>query len=177
MLPLPLLVLLAAGDPAVVAHVCASHPADVVVDVDARELHLCRAGKADATYRVNLGGGGFDKRVQGDRKTPLGRYRLDAPRASNSGFTWFVPIGYPTAVQKANGYTGDSVGIHGPPDWLPEAVIALAFEHPWTDGCVMVQKTEEIEAIRTWLRKHKPGFIELVRSPTAVPSSQIFAAP
>jgi hypothetical protein len=166
---LPLLVLFAAGDPVVVAHPCASRPTEVVVDVDARQLHLCRAGKADVTYRVNLGGGGFDKKMQGDRKTPLGRYPLGAPRASNSGFTWFVPIGYPTEAQKANGYTGGSVGIHGPPDWLPEAVVAVAFEHPWTDGCVMVQKTEEIAAIRTWLRKHKPAFIELLRSAPPAP--------
>lgn len=134
----------------------------VVVDVDRSVMSLCRDGAPDAIYRVNLGQGGAGKTRQGDKKTPLGRYRLAAPRPSNSGFTWFVPVGYPTASQRKAGYTGGAIGIHGPPDWMPQVVINAAFETPWTDGCIMVRSKAEIEAIRTWLLKHSPNTIELI---------------
>lgn len=141
---------------------CARLPDGVVVDVDRRQLLLCADGAPDAVYPVNLGQGGVGKRRQGDKKTPLGRYALSPPRTSYSGFTWFVPIGYPTAAQRKAGYTGGSIGIHGPPDWLPQPVIDVGFSTPWTDGCVMVRTTGEIEAIRRWLLEHAPREIELV---------------
>ncbi len=140
---------------------CVRRATELVVDVGRRTLHLCRAGKTEAEYPVNLGQGGVGKRRQGDKKTPLGRYRLSSPRASVSGFTWFVPVRYPTAAQKRAGYTGGAIGIHGPPDWMPSAVIDLAFSTPWTDGCVMVRTKAEIEAVRSWVLKHEPAWIEL----------------
>ncbi len=141
---------------------CAPKATEVVIDATSRTLFLCRRGDVDASYPVNLGGGGLGKKKQGDRKTPLGRYVLSPPRPSVSGFTWFVPIGYPTAEQRAAGYTGGAIGIHGPPDWLPQALIDVAFPTPWTDGCVMVRTTAEIEAIRAWLLAQKPRVVRLV---------------
>ncbi len=132
------------------------------MELKSRVLHLCRGGVAEASYPVNLGRGGAEKRREGDRKTPVGRYRLLAPRASVSGFSWFVPIAYPTAAQRRTGYTGGAIGIHGPPDWLPQAVIDLAFPVPWTDGCVMVRTKAEIEAIRSWCLRHRPPGIDLI---------------
>lgn len=159
---LPSLILLAAlGAPDAEASVCARLTDGVIVDASARRLHLCRAGAADASYRVNLGQGGLGKRKQGDKKTPLGRYRLSKPRVSYSGFTWFVPIGYPTKAQRKKGYTGGAIGIHGPPDWIPQAVIDVAFGTPWTDGCIMVRTKAEIDAIRAWMLKHRPRRIEI----------------
>lgn len=146
---------------------CKAAPNDVVVDTARTTLFLCHDGKVDARYPVNLGGGGLGKRKQGDRKTPLGRYRLSPPRESYSGFTWFVPIGYPTAEQKKHGYTGGAIGIHGPPDWLPQAVVDVAFPTPWTDGCIMVRTRAEIDAIREWLLEHKPRWIHILPADTA----------
>lgn len=142
---------------------CKATPNDVVVDAASRTLFLCRDGEVDRSYRVNLGGGGLGKRKQGDRKTPLGRYRLSPPRESYSGFTWFVPIGYPTAEQRRQGYTGGAIGIHGPPDWLPQAVVDVAFDTPWTDGCIMVRTKAEIDAIRAWLLEHEPRWVHIRR--------------
>jgi hypothetical protein len=141
---------------------CPGRSTELVVDTRARTLHLCRQGKSDAVFSVNLGQGGLDKRRQGDQKTPLGRYRLSLPRASVSGFTWFVPIHYPTAAQKKRGYTGGAIGIHGPPDWMPRQVIDLAFSTPWTDGCIMVRSRAEIEWIRAWLLEHEATAIEML---------------
>lgn len=144
---------------------CEGAPHDVVIDTGRRTLFLCRDGAVDASYPVNLGQGGVGKRKQGDQKTPLGRYRLSPPRASVSGFTWFVPIGYPTAAQKERGYTGGAIGIHGPPDWLAPAIVDVAFGTPWTDGCIMVRTTAEIEAIRAWLLAHEPRWVHIVAPP------------
>jgi murein L,D-transpeptidase YafK len=141
---------------------CTGRGVDVVVDTQTATLLLCDNGTTAQRYAVNLGGGGTGKRQQGDRKTPLGRYPLQAPRASASGFTWFVPIGYPTSPQQAAGFTGGAIGIHGPPDWMEQAIIDVAFATPWTDGCIMVRTTAEIEAVRAWLLVHKPKAIELL---------------
>lgn len=156
---LPLLLLAALG---AAPGPCARLPDGVVVDTARRVLHLCKGGAADATYRVNLGQGGVGKRKQGDKRTPLGRYRLSPPRASYSGFTWFVPVGYPTKAQRKRGYTGGAIGIHGPPDWMPQAVIDVAFGTPWTDGCIMVRTKADIDAIRAWLLEHTPDTIDIV---------------
>ncbi|MCC7385837.1 MAG: L,D-transpeptidase [Deltaproteobacteria bacterium] len=165
--PLAIVAVLSSAGPASAAleSPCDQRPKGVIVDVDARRLYLCLGGAVDAAYPVNLGRGGIGKRRQGDRKTPLGRYRLLSPRASASGFTWFVPIAYPTPEQRRAGYTGGAIGIHGPPDWLPTQVVNLAFNTPWTDGCIMVRSKEEIEAIRAWLLEHDPPTIEIVSNP------------
>ena len=141
---------------------CEILPNGVVVEIGERRLHLCQDGQSDASYPVNLGQGGHGKTKQGDQKTPLGRYALGAPRKSFSGFTWFVPVGYPTRQQRKDGYTGGSIGIHGPPEWLPQAAINLAFSSPWTDGCIMVRTKTEIEEIRAWLLAHKTNVIEII---------------
>lgn len=141
---------------------CRARRTSVIVDTESRRLHLCRRGVTDASYPVNLGQGGLGKRRQGDQKTPLGRYALGTPRASVSGFTWFVPVGYPTEAQRQRGYTGGAIGIHGPPDWMPSQVIDLAFATPWTDGCIMVRTRAEIDAIRAWLLEHPAKTIEIL---------------
>jgi murein L,D-transpeptidase YafK len=141
---------------------CAPTRAPVVVDTAQRQLYLCKDGREVARYRVNLGQGGVGKRAQGDQKTPLGRYPLAKPRPSVSGFTSFVAVGYPTQAQRALGYTGGAIGIHGPPDYLPAAVVAVAFESPWTDGCIMVATKAEIEEVAAWITKNRARSIDLI---------------
>lgn len=140
---------------------CRDRQTELVVRARARRLLLCRGGTTETSYPVNLGQGGLGKTKQGDKKTPLGRYLLSPPRPSVSGFTWFIPIGYPTRAQMKAGQTGGAIGIHGPPDWMPQPVIDLGFQTPWTDGCVMLRTTLEIEAIRAWVLEHRPRFIEI----------------
>jgi murein L,D-transpeptidase YafK len=138
---------------------CIDRSVHVVVDTESTTMALCKDGKPDKTYTVNIGAGGTGKTQQGDRKTPLGTYALSPPRASTKGFTWFVPVGYPTAAQKKQGFTGSAIGVHGPPDWMPQAIIDVAFFTPWTDGCIMVRTTAEIEEVRAWALEHRPKTI------------------
>ena len=125
----------------------------VVVESKKKVMHLCEKGKLIKSHWVNLGQGGMGKRKQGDGKTPLGIYTLSKPRASSSGFTYFIPVGYPTKAQRAKGFTGGAIGIHGPPNYIPQMMVDAAFMTPWTQGCIMVRTLNEIEEIRAWVLK------------------------
>jgi murein L,D-transpeptidase YafK len=100
-------------------------------------------------YAVAYGWGGMDKREQGDKKTPLGTYRLGNPRASKA-FGTFIHVGYPTRAQRAKGMTGSAIGIHGPHRNLVWAGRLNTLLNA-TDGCVMVTE-EDIQAIAAWVR-------------------------
>ena len=120
----------------------------VVVHSASHSLFLCRDGRAEARHRVALGRGGIDKRVEGDERTPAGRYPLGAPRPSSS-FHLFVPFGYPTAAQRADGRTGGAIGIHGP-DRRFRFLGSLTTAFDWTAGCIAVGKDAEIDRIAEW---------------------------
>lgn len=136
----------------------------VVVEATERRLDLCAQGRSEGRFAVSFGVGGVGKRARGDGRTPLGRYPLGAPRASHGGFHRFIPIGYPTAAQRRQGFTGDAVGVHGPARamrWLGSTVTHV----DWTNGCVAVATDAEIEAIEAWVRRRRAGWIELREAP------------
>jgi murein L,D-transpeptidase YafK len=123
----------------------------IVVDTATRVLSLCERGKAVATFRVAIGGGGVGKQKEGDGKTPLGTYRLGAPRAS-ADYGTFIPVGFPTREQKKAGVTGGAIGIHGPPRAL-RALGRVAVALGWTQGCVAVGSDAEMMSIVRWMRR------------------------
>lgn len=114
-------------------------------------LWLCEAGIGKRSYRVRLGKGGIGKKEEGDGKTPLGKYDLDEPRPSEIAGT-FIPIKYPTKKQKEQGYTGASVGIHGPYRcWTWFGPFVDMFDN--TDGCVRLATDKEMAEITDWLSR------------------------
>ena len=119
-----------------------------------RILNVCNHGSVIKTFKVALGFKGVGKKRAGDNKTPIGLYGLAYPRKS-SQFKVFIPILYPTAQQRAAGYTGRDVGIHGPTQsthlssWLNN----LPFS---TRGCVAVGQNNYIEYVANWVKSH-PG--------------------
>ncbi len=123
-------------------------------------LALCESGKAVKTYRVALGSGGVDKRKEGDRKTPLGVYKLGTPKTSDR-FGTFIPVGYPTKAQKAGGYTGAAVGIHGP-DKDFETLGDITVMINWTAGCIALGYYTEINEIKDWVNTKHPQFIQIL---------------
>ncbi|MCO4763877.1 MAG: L,D-transpeptidase family protein [Myxococcales bacterium] len=156
--------------PAVVGHWTASrepspcpeqHAAQVVVETAARKLHLCREGQSDAAFAIAIGQEGVGKRREGDRKTPLGTYPLAKARPSASGLHRFMLIGYPTKPQRAQGWTGSAVGIHGPPRWAARANLGLS-SWGWTLGCVAVGTDHEMDRIAEWAAKHRVTTISLL---------------
>ena len=66
----------------------------------------------------------------------------------------FIPIGYPTAEQRAQGFTGSAVGIHGPNRglrWLGKLNNLL----DTTDGCIGVATDPEMAVIADWVRQKR----------------------
>ncbi len=129
----------------------------VVVEARAHTLWLCSERRAVARFKVALGRGGLDKTREGDDRTPIGTYSLGAPRPS-SRFGTFIPIGYPTAEQRARGLTGKDVGIHGPERraaWLR----SLSTWIDWTAGCVATGTDDEIAVVAAFVRERSPRVV------------------
>lgn len=129
------------------------------VDTDGHRLWLCGGATAERSYDIRLGKGGVGKTREGDGKVPLGTYGLGQPRPSVAYGT-FIPIKYPTPEQRALGYTGSAVGVHGPNRelrWLGGLINLF----DTTDGCVGLATDEETSAIAVWVASKNAAFIEL----------------
>jgi murein L,D-transpeptidase YafK len=159
--PTLVLLLVLSCKPAAVAEAseqaCAVDGNIVLVDTRTRTLWLCSARRAAARFKVALGRGGLDKKREGDGRTPIGTYSLGEPRPS-SRFGTFIPIGYPTAEQRAQGLTGKDVGIHGPERraaWLG----SLSTWIDWTAGCVATGTDDEIAVVAAFVREWSPRIV------------------
>jgi murein L,D-transpeptidase YafK len=140
--------------------VCAGERALVHVDGARHRLTVCEAGRAVIVAKVALGRGGLGKRTEGDGKTPVGRYPLGAPRPSEK-YGQFIPVGYPTAAERAAGATGGNIGVHGPrrgARWLGAANTWI----DWTRGCIAVATDAELAAVVAWVRAHPRAEILIV---------------
>jgi murein L,D-transpeptidase YafK len=130
---------------------CQGRTVSVVVETGPHKLSLCEDNKVVKEFKIALGRGGVDKRKRGDNKTPLGEYPLGIPQPSNK-FGIFIPIGYPTNTQRAKGFTGSDIGIHGPSHigkWLGR--ITTWFD--WTQGCIAVGTDDDILEIARWTKE------------------------
>jgi len=133
---------------------CQTTPdAHIVVSAEAHRLWLCASYREVKSYWVRLARNGIGKRNAGDAMLPLGSYVLGAPRASTR-FGLFIPIGYPSPQQAAQGYTGDAIGIHGPHRvvrWL--GYLVNVFDT--TSGCVGVATDHDMSEIAAFARQHR----------------------
>jgi murein L,D-transpeptidase YafK len=139
------------------AEPCAERGIAVVVRTTEHQLYACEANRAVQSYGIRLGRKGTGKRKAGDGKTPLGSYGLGLPRPSRK-YGLFIPVGYPTAEQRRQGYTGGDIGVHGPlrsVRWLGRAV-------NWfdtSDGCVGLATDADMAALADWVRARRPRTI------------------
>jgi hypothetical protein len=129
----------------------------IMVIARKRELWLCERGAAVGKFQVAMGRGGFDKRRQGDGRTPLGTYTLGDPRPS-SRYGLFIPIHYPTPEQAAQGFTGSDVGLHGPPRGLQNADYPTTV-FDWTRGCIATGLDADIAVIADFVRDRRPTLV------------------
>ncbi|MDH5667304.1 MAG: L,D-transpeptidase family protein [Nitrospira sp.] len=130
---------------------CPQTGTSLMVETSTHQLVLCKEGQSQGQYTVALGSGGVDKFKEGDKKTPLGEYDLGEPRPS-SKFAIFIPVGYPTELQRKEGRTGSEIGVHGPPEmwsWLGD----LTTWGDWTKGCIAVGTVQAIQDISEWVRR------------------------
>jgi hypothetical protein len=160
-LPAALPLALAAGSPARAdaADECAGKGTRVLVDSASHRMWLCEGGKTALSVGVRLAREGVGKSKEGDGKVPLGTYPLGAARKSEK-FGTFIPIGYPTGVQRKKGFTGGGVGVHGPHRmvrWLGR--LTNTFDS--TDGCVGVATDAEMSKVAVWTRRARARTIEI----------------
>ncbi len=106
-------------------------------------------------YKISVGrGNSGPKRIEGDKKTPEGRYYIDE-RHKSSRFHRFLHISYPNAADQIafralkrsqKGIRiGSAIGLHGEQrglSWLPHKWMN------WTSGCIAVDDDEIEELYR-----------------------------
>ncbi len=122
----------------------------IVVYKKRRIMELMSRGKIMKTYKIALGGQPVGpKRVQGDHKTPEGKYKIDS-KNPKSRFYLALHISYPNADDRRRARQlgmspGGAIMIHGLGKefgWLGSAHT----HYDWTDGCIAVTN-EEIEEV------------------------------
>lgn len=157
---------------------CENRGTSLVALTDIQVLFLCENGRSVANYDLSLGSKGLDKRIQGDRKTPLGSYPLTPARRS-AQYGLFMHVGYPTPQQRTQGYTGSDIGIHGPDRWFRCAgFLNVAFN--WTAGCLAVSSDlymqEIAEFVRTRHQARRPLMLHIL-PPSSTPPPPISRQP
>ncbi len=135
----------------------------VVVDKSERKLYIYNGNKIIADYHIALGKNPIGpKRVQGDRKTPEGKYILDFKKV-NSDYYRAIHVSYPSKkdiqyAKKLGKSPGGAIMIHGQPNgwgWL--SIVRQRFD--WTSGCIAVSNGDMDEI---W-RMVKPGTPILIK--------------
>ena len=121
----------------------------VVVEKEARKLHLMKNGKAFRTFRIALGIRPVgDKEQEGDFRTPEGTYLLDA-RNPNSEYFLSIHISYPDSedfleARERGLDPGGAIMIHGQPN-EPTRSEAYYRTQDWTNGCIAVSNSDMID--------------------------------
>lgn len=120
----------------------------IVVHKAARTMELYVGARVVHVFHgLQLGDPRGPKRVQGDRRTPEGHYRIDYGNG-DSGYRLALHISYPTPADVARARRlgrrpGGAVFIHGQPnDWEGPG----RAPGDWTDGCIALAD-DEIEAL------------------------------
>ena len=111
-----------------VVAVDASHSRLYVFEQQPHGLQLIRS------FYASIGQAGFDKRVEGDLRTPLGVYfitsRLDDQQVEELYGIGALPLNYPNEHDRRLGRTGSGIWLHG----VPRATYSRS---PYaTEGCV-----------------------------------------
>jgi murein L,D-transpeptidase YafK len=134
----------------------------VVVEKDARKLHLLREGEIFKTFRIALGIRPVgDKLKEGDFKTPEGRYYLDR-KNPDSDYFLSIRISYPDPRDRREAQAlgvdpGGAIMIHGQPN-VPTRSEAYYRTQDWTNGCIAVSNSDMIDI---WLMTGENTPIEI----------------
>ena len=125
----------------------------ILIEKSARRLMLISRGEVLKSYKIALGGNPIGpKERQGDNKTPVGTYVIDA-RNRDSRFHLSLRISYPNERDKKRAKElgvspGGDIMIHGIKNgfsWVGDAHTGV----DWTKGCIAVtdQEIEEIDKL------------------------------
>lgn len=135
----------------------------IVVDKSDHRLEVFEGDRVVASYPVALGLAPGAKVREGDRRTPEGRYVIDA-RKADSAYFLALHVSYPNAADRARARAqgvapGGAIMIHGQPDdpAMRRRVAAWPWRD-WTDGCIALSDAD-MRAL--WDRVRVPTPIEI----------------
>src|SRR5687767_5737057 len=125
-------------------------PVRILIDKSDYELYVYDAKGWYATYPVVFGNNPLaDKKMEGDRCTPEGSFKIAAKRYHDK-WSRFLAIDYPTkehlakfAERKRRGEVpssaspGAGIGIHG--TWPHEDFVIDRYKN-WTNGCISLKR-------------------------------------
>lgn len=130
----------------------------IVVQKDARKMFLLNDRNVLKSYDIGLGFAPVgDKKIEGDGKTPEGRYVIDR-KNPQSQFHLSLGISYPNAADRAEAAAlgkspGGDIFIHG------QSNPPKLFQRDWTAGCIAVTNSE-IREIYAMVGLRTPIFIQ-----------------
>lgn len=111
------------------------------VELEAGRLHVLEANaeggmETRQIIPVSIGKNGFGKNLEGDRKTPVGVYRLTSFLKDEQLIDYYglgaFPLNYPNVIDRQIGRTGSGIWLHG----LPKGVASRPL---WdSDGCIVI---------------------------------------
>jgi murein L,D-transpeptidase YafK len=127
----------------------------IVIDKSDYELSVYDDKGWYATYPVVFGNSSLsDKKLQGDKNTPEGSFRITAKRVHDK-WCRFLTLDYPNqeSIEKfkkrkekgeipANASIGGGIGIHG--TWPHEDFVVDRYKN-WTLGCISMKNEHVIE--------------------------------
>ena len=127
-------------------------PMYIVIDKRKYELSVYDAQGWFATYPVVFGNNSLDdKKMEGDRKTPEGNFKINSKRVHEK-WDRFMGLDYPNSeslakfnIRKQRGEIpswaspGGSIGIHG--TWPNEDYVVDRYEN-WTAGCISLKRRD-----------------------------------
>lgn len=95
---------------------------------------------------VSIGSNGYDKYVEGDKRTPIGIYHFTSFLNDEQLMDYYglgaYPINYPNAIDLLNGKTGSGIWLHGLPKNVSERPLLDS------DGCVVIDNNSLLEMSR-----------------------------
>ena len=142
-----------------------SGPVRIVIDKSDYELHVYDSKGWYATYPVVFGNDPMkDKKVEGDRCTPEGTFRI-VNKKPHAKWSRFMLLDYPNGESMAkfnqrkqrgeipaNAKPGGGVGIHG--TWPHEDFIIDRYKN-WTLGCISL-KNADVQEIYSYIPNGTP---------------------
>jgi len=118
----------------------------IYVDMDSSRLFIFENNNGKylylSDYYVTIGKNGYEKKFEGDKKTPFGTYFIQKKiqrKLEDFYGDAAYPLNYPNKYDKFKNFTGSGIWIHG----TPKSTYSRAPEA--SDGCIVLSNIDLVE--------------------------------
>lgn len=127
--------------PAAILDLPAADKYVLMAELDAGKLHVFEKGRGLSltkvkTFPVSIGKKGYGKRIEGDKRTPVGVYRVTSHLTDEQLDDFYgdaaYPLNYPNVWDRLQNYSGSGIWLHGEPSDKKERPL---FD---SDGCIVL---------------------------------------